>query len=258
MSVVGVGDLDPTLPAAIGSIGAGRYSVAESGADLTEIFRAEGETTLLPLALDFRMTVEPAPGYRVGRIYGARRAFVQDGTVVVTSPGLYLGLREGSRDVGGGRRSGGSGLFVELRADGASGIGAGAPAFIATATWTRTDGTTATTSAEVRNDLAPGENPAEMFAQVSAGGAMKPFMMLNMYLALRAMSVLHEDGDCTHARGVWDMMTPGTLLYQERFGDPDIAADRDLLNDLRMNLDSRCEPVAPIQPVTFDGGCMIS
>jgi Ca-activated chloride channel family protein len=261
-SVIGGGaEFDPAVVQDVGSIGAGRYSVSTDDADLVAIFMDEGETSMVPLALDFQMVLEPSPGYHVGRIYGARRAFLRsDGTVLLDAPALFLGVREGSHDVGGSRRGGGSGLFVELLADPASGVGPGAAAFRASATYQRPDGSgTAMVDLTIDNELAPGQNPDDMWARVmGAGTDMKPFMMLNMFLALRTTVVLFEDGDCTRARGVFDMMGPSIGGYADRFDDPDIDADAELLRLLRQNLDVQCTPTSPIMPMSFDGGCMVS
>jgi Ca-activated chloride channel family protein len=264
LSVVGYGygsQYRPTIPAALGSLGAGTYSYAESSRDMEAILQVESETLLFPLATDFRMRFIPSPGYRVGRVYGARRAVARGEVIEVDAPALFIGSRVGAQSVGGSRRGGGSGLFVELIPDLAMSptIGANAPAFRVEATWTNaTTRVEESTDAEVRNTLAPGRNPAEMWPSFSDESRSKVFMMLNMYLAFQSTVTFYDNGDCARAQGVIDMMSTSIDLWNRRRPDPDINADTRLLNDLRENLRTRCRAVQPVQPRNFSGGCFYS
>ena len=246
------------LPRALGDLGAGTFTYATDDADLDRIFRYEGDTTLFPLALDFRMTVQASPGYRVGRIYGARLATGFADYAVLASPALFLGHRTGSDDVAGGRRRGGGGLFVELLADPSSGIAAGAPAFTLHASWTAPDGTTRSSEQTMVNPLAPGQNPAGMWPELSDEARGNAFMMLNMYLALRAATVFHDGGDCARGMGVIDMMAPSVEGWQAEYENPDIWADFDLMLELRGNIAASCTSTSPTPPQgSFGGGCMM-
>lgn len=263
LSVVGMGEsYDERVPMALGSIAAGTYAYAMNATDLGDILDNEARTSLFPLATDFVMTVTPARGYRVGRIYGARRAVVKDGNAVLESPALFIGSREGSRDVAGGRRGGGGGLFIELIADAtmAPSVGANANAFTVEATWRNADtGVGERTGTAQRNGLAPGQNPADsMWPEFSDENRGKAFMALNMYLALRASVTFYDAGDCARAQGVIDMMDTAVELWRRRRPDPDIDADAQLMERLRTNLLGQCRAVEPIQPRNFSGGCFYS
>jgi Ca-activated chloride channel family protein len=254
LGVVGFGDdYKAQIPAALGSLGAGSYSFAADGQNLTEVLTLEGETTLFPLATNFKLTVKPSAGYQVGRIYGVKRARLASGAATLQMPALFIGQREGSHDVGGGRRGGGGGLFVELRADplSAGGIGPNAPAFEISAQWTKSDGTPDSTSRSVVNDLRPGENPPGMWPQFSDPDRGKPFMMLNMYLALRASVEFYSGGDCARAIGVVDMMAPSVEGWQGKYADPDIDDDYQLMLMLRQNLTNKCQSEEPVEPVNM-------
>lgn len=262
LSVIGTGrDYRATVPAALGSLGAGTYAYAEGDTDMEQILRAEGETRLHPLATDFRLRVTAAPGYRIGRLYGARNAKVSGGVAELDAPAMFVGSRMGARDVGGGRRGGGGGLFVELIADAsmADAVGAGAPAFRVAAAWRDpADGSMRMTTAEGRNPLAPGRNPDGMWPAFTDEGRGKVFMMLNMYLALRSAVSFYDDGDCAHAQGVIDMMDLSLEPWNRRRPDPDITADGELMQGLRTALTRRCRAVSPVQPRDsrrFGGGC---
>lgn len=256
LGVVGFGDdYKAEIPAALGSLGAGTYSFAADGQNLTEVLTLEGETTLFPLATNFKLTVKASKGYQVGRIYGVKRARLSGGNAVLNMPALFIGQREGSHDVGGGRRGGGGGLFVELRADplSAGSVGAKAPAFEIAASWTKSDGTPDSSARTVVNDLAPGENPPGMWPQFSDPERGKPFMMLNMYLALRASVEFYSAGDCARAIGIVDMMAPSVEGWQAKYADPDIEDDYKLMLLLRQNLTNKCQTEEPIQPLNMGG-----
>jgi Ca-activated chloride channel family protein len=255
LGVVGFGDeYKAQIPAALGSLGAGTYSYAADGANLTQVLTLEGETALFPLATNFKLTVKPSKGYRIGRIYGVKRASIAGGDATLQMPALFIGQREGSHDVGGGRRGGGGGLFVELRADPATAeeVGPSAPAFEVSASWTGSDGTPASSSRTVVNELRPGENPAGMWPHFSDPERGKPFMMLNMYLAFRASVELYSAGDCARAIGIVDMMGPSVEGWQGKYADPDISGDYNLMLMLRQNLTNKCQSDEPIQPINLD------
>jgi Ca-activated chloride channel family protein len=261
-SFIGAGaPYDSTLARAIGDLGVGNVYYAESSTDLDQILRVEAATTLIPLATDLRLRIVPSPGYRVGRIYGALRARRTADGVELSNPALFLGHREGAMDTTGGRRGGGGGLFVELIADLDSGLGADLPAYSLRAEWNTTDGRHVVAEEDVINVLPPGQNPDGMWPSFSHPGHGKPFMMLNMYLALRATVEIYDGGDCARSLGVTDMMQRSIEGWQAEYADPDIDADTTLLLDLRDNVRSKCDTetrtVTPIEPVAEPLGCFL-
>lgn len=257
VSVVGVGSgYRPELPMQLSEAGGGSYAYADSFTDLERIFALEGRTSLFPLATGFELVVEAAPGYRVGRIYGARRAWAEQAAAHLASPVLMLGNRTGASDVEQGRRGGGGGLFVELIADASlrSAIGPNAPAFTARARWTdAASGAPVEQELVIRNGLAPGEIPSGMFPHFSDPARGKAFMMLNMYLSLRTSTELFHGGTCAQALGIVPAMEETYRGWQDEFADPDIDADWALLLALDANLHRQCtgvEPVAPQAPMS--------
>ncbi|MEZ4299156.1 MAG: hypothetical protein R3B70_29675 [Polyangiaceae bacterium] len=264
--VLGVGsEFDVKIPSELGSMGAGTYAYAMNGQDLSYLLEEEGKTTLFPLATKFNLELSPSAGYKVGRIYGTRRARATNDGAEVAMPALFIGQREGSADVGGSRRGGGGGLFVELLFDeeSASGIGNDAPAFQVKADWT----SAATEAAQgldltMLNSLPPGENPDDMWWQLSDGGSGKPYMMLNMYLALKASLDFFQAGDCARSLGVIDMMQTPVSAWLGEFSDLDIEDDNNLMMMLRQNIKNACEDAqsstVPIEPTNFNGGCCYS
>src|SRR4029079_8947383 len=109
--VIGVGEkYESKIPLALGSMGDRTCDYALDAADLAELLAEEGKTTLFPLATDFELEVTPAKGYKVGRIYGTKRATADATGATLSMPALFIGQRDGSADVGGSRRGGGGGL----------------------------------------------------------------------------------------------------------------------------------------------------
>lgn len=263
-SVVGYGgDYDPEVPVEIGSLGAGTYSYASDNAQLVELLGVEGATHLVPLAQNLSIEVQAAPGYRIGRIYGAHRATRTDAAARIDLPAVFVGLRDGEEEVGGSRRGGGGGLFVELVADRAAGvtIGANAPAFTVVSHWDEA-GAPIDASDALVNALAPGQNPDGMWPSFSDEVRVKAFMMLNMYLAFHATLDLYDGGDCARSLGAIDAMQPVIGGWQGKYDDADIADDASLMLRLRSNIENACRSATEVnvtpKPPEWDYGpsCM--
>jgi Ca-activated chloride channel family protein len=257
-SVVGVGGADyrPELPERIAELGAGTYSFAEDAEDLGNVLAQEAGLRLLPLATEVELRITPREGYSVGRLYGVKRAAVEDGVAVLRVPALFLGARSGPQDTSMGRRGGGGGLFVELVTDpGGPALPAGERAFDFSMSYVdAVAGGDVLFDDGVMNELRPGQRPSENWPSFSAPDYGKAFMMLNMYLALRAMLDLYAGGDCGAAQGVGYMMEPTILEWQRRFDDPDIDADSTLLYLLRENIRPACKSL-PVPPSNYPAGC---
>jgi Ca-activated chloride channel family protein len=264
--VIGVGEeFDAKVPAALGSMGAGTYAYALGPGDLNNLLTEEGKTTLYPLATEFTLKIAPTAGYKVGRIYGTKRATATPDGASLSMPALFIGQRDGETDVGGSRRGGGGGLFVELLFDKntASGIGADAPAFQVSADWkSAKDASPQNLDSVMLNSLPPGENPDEMWWTLSDDGDGKPYMMLNMYLAMRGSLDFYQAGDCQRALGLIDMMQTSVGAWLGKYTDTDITDDNNLMLMLRQNIETTCDaalsPTEPIEPTDFGGGCCFS
>ncbi len=268
-SVIGLGgSFEQAIPSALGSMGAGTYAYALTPGDLGTILGTEGQTSLFPLATNFTLDILPAKGYSVGRVYGVHRAVRADDGVTLSMPALFIGQRAGSADVGGSRRGGGGGLFVELKADSAAAtLGPDAPAFDVSADWKQASGgAPQSVQASMINSLPPGENPPDMWWTISDSEGNKdsngkPFMMLNMYLAFRGVVDFYQAGDCARALGVIDMMQTSVSGWLGKYQDTDITDDNNLMLTLRDNVAQACEAqasaVTPIEPTGFGGGCCL-
>ncbi len=252
ISVIGTGSpFENGLIAQVGDLGAGRYAYAQTR-ELRTLLAQEAQLSLVPLATNFSIQVHPEAGYRVGRIYGARRAGVLDGDAWLASPALFVGRRAEGPSTG--RRGGGGGLFVELIADSGTDIGPNQTAFTLHANWTSSDGRTIERTIPVINERAPGQNPDEFWPEFTAPEHGNVFMMLNMYLALKTAVDFYDAGDCARSLGVVDMMAPSVETWQVEYRSEEIWADFELLLDLRDNVQSSCADT-PVPPNWFEGSC---
>lgn len=261
LAIVGTGsEYDPTLPQGM-TEGAGGTLTYASGGEVDGVLAAQAELALVPLATEFELRVVPRAGYAAQESYGAARAQGDEAAVVLQAPALFLGARTGSRDVDEdvGRRGGGGGLFVRLNATSESAaIGGGEPAFAVEVRYLdRQSGRRVEEVLVVDNALPPGENPAENWPHFSDEAHGKPFMMLNMYLAIDNTLELYEQGLCNEALGLIDMMQPAIVGWQERYDDPDTAADAALLEQLRANIDRQCV-LSPTPPAEIRASCFIT
>jgi Ca-activated chloride channel family protein len=252
LSVIGGGApyLD-ALPIAIGELGGGAYYFAQSASDLAQILDVEGRTSLFPIARDFSMRITPAPGYTIGRTYGAARAQATSAEADLGSPMLLLGQRTGPSDVANGRRGGGGGFFVELLTLPLASVSAGAPAFtLETSYVDSATGTTVTRARTVNNPLALGAVPTGNLPEFSDVTQAEAFMMLNMYLSMRTATTYFADGDCARAMGTLDMIEPTIEWWQgSALANPDTQADWTLALSLRDVLGRQCDMMGAVMPI---------
>lgn len=260
MSILGLGDdYDARIPTRLAELGTATLTFSDEALRIDDLLAAQAALTLIPLATDFELRIVPAEGYAVGEVHGARHAHRDGESVVLQAPGLFLGARTGADDVDAmvGRRGGGGGVFVRLWADGqmADEVGSGAPAFTAQVRYRDHDsGEDVRYEQVIENALAPAENPDRFWPHFSDEDHAKPFMMLNMWLAVNYALQLYQEGRCDEAMGVSEMMEPTVDAWQEVYDDPDIQADAELLHLLRANIADNCA-AQPVPPAYVDLSC---
>jgi hypothetical protein len=211
---------------------------------MTDALRAEAETAFVPIARNLTVTVEAAEGYRVGAIYGAPRASENGEVAVLKSPVAYIGARNSSDDLEAGRRGGGGGWFVQLTSD-ADPTGndyEDADAFTLVVEYEDAiTGESVHEETTVVTPLGVGQNPPPEQPFFSDPERGKPFMMLNMYMALSAATMLANENQCGSALAIEPMMTQAWEIFTDLFPDADIDADFQLLKALAANIREQCE-----------------
>src|SRR5690606_2747856 len=187
------------LPYLMAEASAGNYYFVQDSADLANALAVEGKTAYVPLAKNLKLTLKAAEGYSIGAIYGAPRSVATKREAVLESPVSYLGARTSSDDIDTGRRGGGGGWFVQLVAETPPGEGESEPADAFALTVEYEDaisGDTVETHTTIETPLGVGQNPPPREPYFSDQERGKPFMMLNMYLALATATMLANENQC--------------------------------------------------------------
>jgi Ca-activated chloride channel family protein len=249
----------PSSLAALADITSGNsYAVGGKGNDLRQALELELQTSLAPLARNLQLTLTAAPGYRIGRVYGAPNVHVDGQSALLSSPVSYVGTRSAASDTQRGRRGGGGGWFVELLADGSSNAHSPADALRLDLRYDDAlSGERVSTTQQLQTPFGIGQNPPPQQPYFSDAAHGKPFMMLNLYLALSTMTELANQNECGSARGIGPMMQDAWQLFNQMFPDPDISADFGLLEQLTGNIERTCrEPIPKVIDVPFSCGFM--
>ena len=251
----------PSSLAALADITTGNsYSVGGKGNDLSQALKLELQTSFAPLARNLQLTLTAALGYRIGRVYGAPNVRVAGQSAVLSSPASYVGARSAASDTQLGRRGGGGGWFVELLADGSATGTIHSPADALQLDLQYDDalsGERVRSTQQLQTPLGVGQNPPPQQPYFSDAAHGKPFMMLNLYLALSTMTQLANQNECGSARGIGPMMQDAWQMFSQMFPDPDISADFGLLEQLTRNIEQTCrEPIPKVIDVPFSCGFM--
>lgn len=243
---------------ALVDVSAGNYYFVAGAVDFENAIDVEGETAFVPIARDLKLTLKAAEGYRIGRIFGAPRARVNGDEAVLESSIAYVGARTTSSDTTSGRRGGGGGWFVQLLSDRPPTGTQFEPAEAFTLNVEYEDvvsGERVHSEGSLSTPLGVGQNPppeAPFFSDQERG---KPFMMLNMYLALATTTMLANENQCGAALAIEPMMTQAWEIFTKLFPDADIDADFALLQALTTNIETSCrEPVAMTVEVPMSCG----
>ena len=215
-------------------------------------------TGLVPLARNLKLTLTAAPGYRIGPVYGAPDAQVEGRSAVLSSPVSYVGARtDGSSNMQPGRRGGGGGWFVQLLADDTATAVPYSPADAFTLGIEYDDalsGERVTAAQQLQTPFGVGQNPPPQQPYFSDAERGKPFMMLNLYLALATTTRLANGNECGAARAIEPIMRADWQTFIQIHPDPDIDADFRLLSQLTANIEKTCrEPIPPV--VDLPLGC---
>lgn len=222
----------------------GNHYFVDGSEDTNNALRAEAETAFVPIARNLKVTLRAAPGYEIGDIYGAPLATSNGEVAVLESPVAYIGARSSSDDLDAGRRGGGGGWFVQLTSD-RDPTGhefEDADAFTLVVEYEDlVSGEPVREEATLATPLGVGQNPPPQQPYFSDSERGKPFMMLNMYLALSAATMLANENECGSALAIEPMMTQAWEIFTGLFPDADIDADFALLRALVANIQLQCQ-----------------
>ena len=234
LTTVGVGsDFDLTLMRGLSEHGSGNFYFLEDAAAAMNVFQQELAYFVTPIALDLQVDAVAGTGWTFGEVVGST---LWAGTTQLGSmhiPAAFVASRTGVAPAPGtgGRRGGGSMLFIALTPTGMN----PPDGKVADLTMTyQVPGSTApitqTVTLAYPND--PSETPDPPY--LSAPEMAPRFAMYNMFLGLRA--ALEATGTPTCAAVALEATQAAATTWNATQENPDIAADLTLVSEFITNL----------------------
>lgn len=229
LTTIGVGlSFDVALMRGLAEHGAGNFYFLEDAAAATEVFTQELDYFVEPLALDVRVQAAAGGGWRFGEALGSSlwTGSLTEGSMRV--PAVFLSSRT-SQAAEGGRRGGGSMIFIELTPTGANVDGKVAELYLTY----RLPGTTETITEHITlaYPFDPAETPAETY--LSKPEMAERYAMYNLFLGLRIATNAY-DRSC--AAAALEAARANAVTWNATREDPDIAADIELIDLYLANL----------------------
>ena len=232
LTTVGVGDeFDVTLMRGLAEHGSGNFYFLEDMNAATEVFQQELAYFMSPIALDLQVDAVAGTGYTFGEVVGSTLWAASPSLGSMHIPAAFVASRTGvAPDPGtGGRRGGGSMLFIQLQPTGTNPDGKVADLSLSYRAPGSTTVITQTVTLAYPND--PTETPDPPY--LSAPEMAPRFAMYNMFLGLRA-ATLDTNPNCAAA----DLAATraAATAWNQTQENPDIAADLTLVDLYRANL----------------------
>ncbi|HWO24753.1 MAG TPA: VWA domain-containing protein [Kofleriaceae bacterium] len=236
LTTIGVGnDFDAPLMRGLAERGAGNFYYVEDAAAAGEVFHDELDYFMSPLALELELKVTAAEGWEMRGAVGSSlwQSVARSGSMSI--PAVFLASRTSQTpDPNGGRRGGGSMIFINLVATGAS------PGRVADLRLSyRLPGSTerVTDTAVLDYSADPNATPDE--PHLSYAAMAERFAMYNMFLGLHAATqYAGASHDCA-AAALSATRRAGKAWLVEHEADQDLAADLMLVEQFLANLAER-------------------
>ena len=232
LTTVGVGsDFDVVLMRGLAEHGAGNFYYLEDASAATEVFMQELEYFLTPLALDLRIDAVAGPGYDFGEVVGSTlwQSTTRAGSMSI--PAVFVASRTSpGPDPGtGGRRGGGSMLFIALQPNGMN-DSAGKVADLTLTYRLPGSGQIVTQTVTLAYPNNPTDTPDPPY--LSAPEMAPRFAMYNMFLGFRYAT--QNQPDCA-AAGLTATRT-AAAAWNATQENPDITSDLAYVDEYLKNL----------------------
>ena len=241
VSTVGLGvEFDVNLMRDVAEAGAGAFYFVEEVSAVQEVFVEEVEAFLWPLAQDARIELEVGSGYLLREIYGTRQAVVGAGKGTIEIPTLQIAHRTSASDNEEGRRGGGGAIIAELLPTDQD------PGRVGELTFRYTEprtGAQVQQQIQITSPLEAGETPEDGY--FTDNTVEKGFVMLNVYVALRAASEHARAGEDGTALATLEAVEAGAREWLEDQPDEDIEDDLRYVRMFIENLQARSTPARP-------------
>lgn len=233
LTTIGVGnDFDAPLMRGLAERGAGNFYYLEDAAAADEVFVEELDYFMSPLALELQIEATAGSGWRFGKVTGTSLWTATAASGNMKIPAVFLASRVGENPgPGGGRRGGGSTLFIDLQNLSPGG------ARVAELTLSyRLPGEAEriTDTLTLDYDRDPTETPDEPY--LSYSGMAERYAMYNAYLGLEAATRLAESNYTCAAAALRATRRNGGIWLAAHESDQDLAADLALIDKFLGNL----------------------
>jgi Ca-activated chloride channel family protein len=254
LTTIGVGnDFDAPLMRGLAERGAGNFYYLEDATAAQEVFHDELDYFMSPLALDLQIDAVAAAGWELRGVTGTSlwQASARSGKMSI--PAVFLASRvDQTPTPGGGRRGGGSMIFISLQATSSN---AGRVADLKLSYRKPGSAERVTDTLVLDYGRNPQETPADPY--LSDAGMAERFAMYNMFLGLQAATV-HAEADYSCALSALSATRRSASAWLvEHESDQDLAADLMLVDQFMANLRERgavegsagsCPSVNPGEP----------
>lgn len=233
LTTIGVGhDFDAPLMRGLAERGAGNFYYVEDAAAADEVFTDELDYFMSPLALELELDATVGSGWELRRAIGSTLWEGAGRAGAMSIPAVFLASRT-SQGPGpsGGRRGGGSMIFLDLVGSGAT------PGRVADLRLSyRLPGSAEriTDTLVLDYDRDPRETPDEPY--LSRAGMAERFAMYNMYLGLRAATDHAASSHDCAAAALSATRRSAQAWLAEHEEDQDLAADLVLVDQFLANL----------------------
>ncbi|MGE5180465.1 MAG: vWA domain-containing protein [Acidobacteriota bacterium] len=232
LTTVGVGsDFDVELMRGLAEHGAGNFYFLEDASAATEVFMQELDYFLTPLALDLHVDAVAGPGYDFGEVVGSTlwQSTTRAGSMSI--PAVFVASRTSpGPDPGtGGRRGGGSMLFIALQPNGMN-DSAGKVADLTLTYRLPGSGQVVTQTVTLAYPANPTDTPDPPY--LSAPEMAPRFAMYNMFLGFRYAT--QQQPDCA-AAGL-TATRAAAAAWNQTHENPDIASDLTYVDKYLANL----------------------
>ncbi len=228
LTTIGVGaEFDVTLMRGLAEHGAGNFYFLEDPTAATEVFTQELDYFMTPLALGIDVHAVAGDGYDFGEVVGSSLWDASSRAGSMHMPAAFVASRT-SQSTEGGRRGGGSMLFIHLDPTGNNPDGKVADLVM---NYHLPDGTLQSQSITLAYPNDPTETPDP--AYLSAPEIAPRYAMYNMYLGLRYATEATEP-NCAVA--ALQSTRAAAAAWNVTHEDADIAADLMLIDEYVANL----------------------
>jgi Ca-activated chloride channel homolog len=231
LTTIGVGlSFDVKLMRGLAEHGSGNFYFLEDAAAATEVFEQELDYFVTPLALDVRLEATSGGGWLLGEAVGST---LWSGTSTAGSmkiPAVFVASRtsQGHDPDTGGRRGGGSMIFINLTPTGHNVDGKVADLRLTYRLPGTSEQITEAITLAYPHD--PGETPADTY--LSTPEMAERYAMYNTFLGLRFAT--RTSPDC--AAAALQATRSAAHAWNQLHEDPDIAADIQLIDMYLANL----------------------